>query len=239
MLKQILTMGTVAAALMPGVTLADSCAGAFEAAGQQNNPLAETVNMRKPAERKVIRNLRDAARSLEQQGRDEACQRVAETIKMVVADYRADRHDDDTDGADATGGYDASGLEGDQRMQEIRDRIVVFIDVDSTVDTAELDGADVYNFDNEYLGYIEGAIVPQGDPMSHLIVSHGSFWDLYDRDVAVPVAEFFWDPREEVFYLPVTNAEMDCAPDYDRAEDGTWERSRNDGWYEEMGFGAG
>jgi len=192
----------------------------------------------------VIRNLRSAARTLNQQGYPEACNEVATTLVSVIddmAEKKATEADKvkpvdakDAEKADAEKAETEKAAENQMPNKKLEERLVGFALEDKWFDTSDLVGTNVYNMQNEFLGEVDGLLIEQGQKPSHLIIGYGGFWEIGDSEVAIPVKMVKWDPRDEVFYVPLTQDQLDKAPDYDKV-DGEWAVDSNNDYFNSIG----
>jgi hypothetical protein len=99
------------------------------------------------------------------------------------------------------------------------------------INTARLEDTDLYSMDGEDIANVQGFLVAQGKP-THVIVSHGGFWDLGNNDAAIPLDIVRWDPEWQAFFAPLTDERLDEAPAYD---ENAWDAPMNDRFYEALG----
>ena len=97
-------------------------------------------------------------------------------------------------------------------------------------------GYNVYNYRDEFLGEIDGLLIQAGQAPTHMIVGHGGFLNIGDDEAAIPMDMMRWDPEYEVFYVNLTEEQLENAPDYDLV-DGKWVVDDNDAYYQEIGDG--
>jgi sporulation protein YlmC with PRC-barrel domain len=113
------------------------------------------------------------------------------------------------------------------------ERLVAWVTHEHGMGLDELEGTNVYNFQGEFIAEVEGLLQDRNGQRSHMILSHGGFWDIGDKEVAVPVDKFHFDPEDEVLYLAMSEDELEAAPDYEQ-QDGQWRRVENDRYYEDL-----
>lgn len=113
----------------------------------------------------------------------------------------------------------------------LRERLISVTESDLLFDTSDLEGYNVYNLTNEFLGEIDGMLTRAGDAPTHMIVGHGGFLNIGDKEAAIPLKSMMWDPEEEVFYVNMTEEQLEKAPDYDM-KDGKWVIDENDAYYQ-------
>lgn len=117
----------------------------------------------------------------------------------------------------------------EQDAADLEARLVSFVDSDVVRDTSQVDGAGVFNFDNERIGHAEGLLLTNGQP-THLVIDHGGFWAFGKSRIAIPVAIVRWDPQLEHFVIAVRDEDLEGAPVYD-PEDEAWTAQANDEFY--------
>ncbi len=168
----------------------------------------------------VLSDLRDSAMQLQAQNLDEACLRVVDAMEIAIESYQ---------GAGAGAGASAAvTTRGDFSREQLEERLVSIDASEMPINTARMEGVDVYSMDGEDIGNVEGFLMSQGKP-THMIVSHGGFWDIGDAEVALPLDIVRWDPEWQTFFAPLTDDQMDEAPDYDA---GAWDTGTNDQFYQ-------
>lgn len=163
----------------------------------------------------VLSDLRDSAMQLEAQNLDEACLKVVEAMEIAIENFQG-----------AAPGTMAA--RGEFTREQIEQRLVAVDASEMPINTAEMEGVDLYSLDGEDIGNVEGFLMAQGRP-THMIVSHGGFWDIGDADIAIPLDIVKWDPEWQTFFAPLTDEQMDEAPDYDA---GAWDTNANDQFYQ-------
>ena len=164
----------------------------------------------------ALGSLRDAAMQLQADGLDEACLRVVEAMEIAVENYQ-------TAGPPA-----AMAARGEVTREQLEQRLVPLDASEMPINTARIEGSDLHNFEGEDIGDIEGFLMSQGQP-THVIVSHGGFWNIGDEDVAIPLDIVRWDPEWQVLFAPLTGDDLDAAPEYDER---VWDTNINDEFYQ-------
>jgi hypothetical protein len=164
----------------------------------------------------ALNSLRDAAVQLQADGLDEACLRVVEAMEIAIENYQ-------------TAGPPAEmAARGEVTREQLKERLVPLDASEMPINTARIEDSDVHNFDGEDIGNIEGFLMAQGRP-THIIVSHGGFWNIGGEDVAIPVDIVRWDPEWQAFFVPLSGDDLDQAPEYDER---AWDTSVNDQFYD-------
>ncbi|MBY8975057.1 PRC-barrel domain-containing protein [Rhodobacteraceae bacterium NNCM2] len=165
------------------------------------------------ANRQVVRQLRSAALILQQQNKDAACETVVGALSEVTESFGKNRQD-----------ITAAN-------EDIRADVVDFTTTGAFYDTTDLVGTNIYNYDNEFVAEVDGVLMPKEGEAGHLIVSYGGFWNIGDREVAVPFSAVKWHPEYEMIYADLSEERLAQAPDYDRTN-GEWSIDQNDSYYE-------
>ena len=168
--------------------------------------------------RAVVRDLRNAAIALKQQGNEEACRDVVAVLNDLAADYKEAAKD--------------NGTAATMELSEIEAGVVILETSDTTLDTDSLVGVNVRNYKGEFLGEVDGVMM-RGGKLTHMIVGHGGFWNIGDDEAAIPISKIKWHPETEVMYINMTEEQLEKAPDYDR-KDGKWVVDNNDGYYNDL-----
>lgn len=164
----------------------------------------------------ALRGLRDSAQRLSTQQMNDACMEAVEALEIALAAYRE-------------AGPDAGGeIVPSPELGNIDERAVAF--GEAGLDTSRLEGADLYNYDNQYLGEISDVVMESARP-THVIVGEGGFWDRGPSQAAVPVSMLRWDPEWEAFFVPITSEALKEAPDY-RTAAGDWNTEESDRYFE-------
>lgn len=218
-------LATVAAAgmLVGGAAYAD-CNTSMAGVGADYDKISMANRHATADNRAVMRNLRDAAHTLKANGNEDGCEAVVSAMKDVVEDMReqaAEKMEEKT------------GMTAAERHEKARERAMTLVTAKMTLNTTDLKGTDVYNWNDEFLGEIDGVILGDGGKASHMIVGHGGFLSIGDDEAAVPLSKLRWDPEREVLYLNMTEEQLENAPDYDKV-DGKWMIDANDDYYKDI-----
>jgi hypothetical protein len=170
--------------------------------------------------RTVFRDLHSAAARLmtQEMSMDEACLETAEAMEAALAAYRA------------AGPDEGAGIAASPELGDIEERAVPLAEAE--IDTSAIEGADLYNYDNDYLGEVSGMRVGAGRP-THVLVGEGSFWDVGPKQAAIPVDMLRWDPEWEAFFVPITSEALQEAPAYSASGD-SWTPGENDRYFESL-----
>ncbi|HEU0222784.1 MAG TPA: PRC-barrel domain-containing protein [Paracoccaceae bacterium] len=229
------------AALAAGPAGAE-CAARLERLEEQ----AEAASQEEAAKRALMADLAVIARRLAEAGDAQGCATLATALEALggaAADARPlgrtrslamsglnEAQPAATPAALVTDAPPALAEPATGRRAEILARIVGFKQVRAMFDTAELLGREVYNLEGDHLGEVDGLLVTNGDWASHLIIGHGGFWGIGERAAAIPIAWVMWDAEARIFYLDLSPAELDSAPDYERRY-GSWVVDANDAYF--------
>lgn len=166
----------------------------------------------------VVRELQDAAVRLAEQDLDEACLATVEAIQAALDAY----------GPDGGAGGPLVVQRPVLAAAEIEARAVPFRE--AGLATSALENADVYNYENDYLGEVENVLVRGGRP-THVLVTPDGILNRGPVGAAIPVSLLRWDPEWEAFFVPITSQALEDAPAY-AADAGQWSPEENDRYYE-------
>lgn len=178
--------------------------------------------------RPVLRNLREAASELNRQGLQASCEAVVDAMRLTIEQYR-----DSADASASTAENTEVSADQANARADIEARSVNVADSGMFLDTAEMIGVSVYNYQNETLGEVDSLLVPAGKGATHVIVAHGGFWSMGDTRAAVPLDAVKWDPSWEVFYTDMTEEQLEAAPKFTTV-DGNWTDDENDSYYKNL-----
>jgi hypothetical protein len=165
----------------------------------------------------VLRDLRNAALRLETQMLDAACVETVEAMEAALAAYRA------------AGPAESAEIVPSPELGDIEARTVAL--ADAGMDSATIRDADVYNYDNDYLGEVTGLVVSGARP-THVLIGERGFWDAGADRAAVPASMLRWDPEWKAFFAPITTGALQDAPAY--MADAEWNPEANDRFYVEL-----
>lgn len=245
-IRQVL-MGTAAATFLLGAS-----GTAMAKCEIVNDELRKSVVENEKARRQIpstllrdARDLRNAAAKLAAYGKDDACETVADAVRDLLRDpkkaqqvYMKDgtakrlntaRPLDDRGWAD----YQQRRIAAAKPVQEVLGRLRA----------DEVIGADVENMKSQDLGEVEDILIGAGDKSGYLIISHGGFLGIGDKQIAVPLEKFKVSRDRDTFYIAMTEKQIEAAPSFDRGrfewvEDGDWLK-KNDAYYQNIQVSAG
>jgi PRC-barrel domain len=177
-----------------------------------------------------VRELRNAAMTLQAYGKDDACQEVADAIDALVTNpkeaSRTVHGGDKVMGwRDAPAGYDYTNA-------------MTVTEVGGNLRANDMLGADVRSSENKTIGEISDIVFdPKGSP-AYAVIAYGGFLGLGEDESAVPFSELKVTDDGDVFYLAMTEDQLENAPRFERGNfdwmrDETW-RNKNDDYYKSV-----
>ncbi len=245
-IRQVL-MGTVAATLLLGAS-----GTAMAKCEIVDDELRKSVVENEKARRQIpvslirdARELRNAAAKLAAYGKDDACEEVAEAVRELLRDPKKAQQVYLKDGTAKRVGT-MRPLD-DRGWAEYRQRrIAAAIPVQEVLGRLRADeviGADVENLKGNDLGEVEDILIGTGDKSGYLIVSHGGFLGIGDKQIAVPLEKFKVSLDRDTFYIAMSEKQIEAAPSFDRGrfewvEDGDWLK-KNDAYYQNVQVSTG
>ena len=170
------------------------------------------------AAQSVLLDLRNSALRLQTQGLDQACVETIEAMEVALAAYRQSDELGDTE------------IVASPELGNIEERAIPF--GEAHLETSAIEGADLYNYGNDYLGEVRGVVMDAARP-THVVVGKGGFWDTGASQAAVPATMLRWDPEWDAFFVPLTAEALEQAPDY-RVARADWSREANDRYYQDL-----
>lgn len=174
----------------------------------------------------VLRELRSAAKQLEAQKLQDSCLMVVKAMQVALTAYET-APPLASPQQPATAGAAKTKTRPPATATELKGRAIRF--GDTTMNTAQLEGVNVFNYNNLKIGNVEGVLAVDGKP-SHLIVSTGGFFSLGGHEVAIPMEDVRWDPVWKAFLVPYSEETVKDAPEYN-AKNGKWSVDTNDRYY--------
>jgi hypothetical protein len=108
----------------------------------------------------------------------------------------------------------------------------------ASVKASDMIGADIYDLDDNDVGEIQNLILSDKGTPAYVVISHGGFLGLGEKQVAVPFGLIRVSGDGSSFYVNMTDEDFDKAPDFDMDEfdwagDEAWRRE-NDAYYLEV-----
>ncbi|MEQ9643234.1 MAG: PRC-barrel domain-containing protein [Alphaproteobacteria bacterium] len=167
-----------------------------------------------------VRELRDAAATLAAYGKDDACESVSEAITEMLENPQ----DLKRRGPDGT--MVPAWNEKPQAYEYVEARKLEDMGARMRVD--RIIGTDVRGKNNETIGEIADVVLnPAGN--AYIVLSYGGFLGLGEEESAVPLNLLRVSADHEVFYLPLTESDLERAPRFER---GDFKWSTDDKWIE-------
>ncbi|MEJ8572954.1 PRC-barrel domain-containing protein [Microbaculum marinum] len=182
-----------------------------------------------------VRQLRNAAQILAAYGKDGACQEVADALNELVSNpQEAQRM---AEGREPVAGWREEPREYSYEQAQSLDQMGGQLRADRVL------GADVRSSNDENIGEISDIILePSGKP-AYAIVTYGGFLGLGEDQSAVPFDKLRVSGDGDVFYLAMTEEQLENAPRFERdtfdwMDDENWRRE-NDEYYNTAARDAG
>ncbi|SLN73815.1 PRC-barrel domain-containing protein [Oceanibacterium hippocampi] len=184
-----------------------------------------------------LRALRDAAMTLAAYGKEDACEEVATAIREISED--PDKAYEDRRASN--GGGDKMAPLAEREKADYKNAVPV-AQMSGQLRADKLLGADVRGVNNETIGEVTDIILdPTGKP-GYAVISYGGFLGLGEEVSAVPFDRMKVSKQGSVFYLAMTEEQLEQAPRFERGkfdwiQDENW-RKKNDSYYGSMKSGA-
>lgn len=168
-----------------------------------------------------IRQLRDAAYILNRHDKGEVCEEVVAAIQDLI------------ENPDATAEQSTSYDDWTAREMERIENAKPVTDLVGQLRAEEIIGADVRNMKNADLGEIEDVVLAKEGGASYVVLSYGGFLGLGDKQIAVPFDQLKVASDRDVFYLDMSEEQVENAPSFERGERGwledeDWRRQNQD-----------
>ena len=100
---------------------------------------------------------------------------------------------------------------------------------DPTIGAEDLAGLDVRNMEGEELGEVADVVKTAKDNRNYLVVSHGGFLGVADKEIAVPFERAKLGTTNDLIYVDMSVAQVEAAPMFD-AGDRKW--ANDESWLE-------
>jgi sporulation protein YlmC with PRC-barrel domain len=170
-----------------------------------------------------IRELRDAVYVLQKHGKEDICEDVVAAIQDMI--------DNPEEAAELSGSYE----DWDAREMERIESAEPLTEVSGQLGVEQMIGADVRNMKNSDLGEITDVVLATQGGASYVILSHGGILGLGEEEIAVPFDRFKVSDDRAVFYVDLTQEQVENAPSFERGDRGwlanqDWLR-RNEAYY--------
>ena len=179
-----------------------------------------------PSAARDLRQLRDAAAILRSHGKDDACQEVVEAAREIAR----------TPAAPGDRAAAAAPTSGTAEQSERSYRTAVpLTEAMGRLRAEQIIGSDVRDLHDESVGEIDDLVLGAKGQSGYAIVAFGGWLGIGVERVAVPLQLLRVSADGDVFYLPMTEKELDQAPrfksgDYGWIEETEWRR-KNDAFF--------
>jgi sporulation protein YlmC with PRC-barrel domain len=195
--------------------------------------------------RRDIRELRDAARTLHENGQDEACSSVVASIEEMIKkeQEQAAKSDASTQTGEKTPGETMTGTQQTESSQQGETaRLATAKPVSEAsqgMRANNIIGADVRNPQNDELGEITDVVIHPQEGPQYAVVTSGGFLGVGGREVVVPWEQLKITEEQDVFVLNMSEEQLENAPEVElddrvQLEDQKW-RDDVDKYYREQG----
>jgi sporulation protein YlmC with PRC-barrel domain len=172
-----------------------------------------------------LSTLRNAARVLVRNEKEDACEELVEAASEILEDRRAEL----VDAGLMVEVGDQDRLAQLQKASRVQDLVV-------PLRAGDVIGAPLHNTENRYLGEISDVVFdPDGRQMTHALVEVGGFLGLGGEIVAVPMNALRVTDNQSTFVLKMTAERFEAAPRLEgealeTVDDLDW-REQNDLYY--------
>ena len=211
-MKRNLIMSVAAAALMlPAVANAAECdarMSAYDESVMADPKARQQIDIRS---RQNLRELRDAAVILQMYGQEEACEEVVEAIQNIASDPEAMAKARGDKLEEAQANYD-------DRARMRAEKAVPITEASRTITADDLLSADLHGMNGEDLGSVEDLVMGKDGQMSYLIVGHGGFLGVGEKQIAVPFESAKISQDNDVVFINATEESLEKAPAFDRGD---------------------
>lgn len=179
-----------------------------------------------------LRNMRDAATSLQRYGQTEACRQVTKAMQAIMEDPRANTQTGTDETAATQQGSDAdpASLNPEERWSDQREEAVAMDNMDGAMRAEEIIGTDVRDGNNDNVGEVDDIVISGGDGQSYLIVAYGGMLGLGEDRTAVPLSAAAISKSRDVIFLPMTLDELEQAPSF---EEGNYDWLGDESWIQQ------
>lgn len=186
-----------------------------------------------------LRSLRDAAQTLAAYGQTEACQGLADAIHAITQNPQRNQtmRGNQQQAANQArtqqrSGQAMRGLPTYGQAQKVTD-------MQGQLRAENILGSDVRGTDDESIGEIDDVVLASDGRPTYAVVTYGGFLGLGEEASAVPFKMLRVSQNDDVYYLPLTEADLEEAPRFERGnfewtENDQW-RAQNDGYFESFG----
>jgi len=232
MRKILLATAAVCLAATPAMAQ-NSCEDAMVLADERLQGAQQDVRSSLTTEtRRELRNLRDAANSMAVRGNEEGCLQIVDSIDGIIDEIEV--------GDIEVQEYVKDGEESPKEPFEAQlSKAQPVADMAGRLNTADVVGTDVYNYNGEYIGEVTNLVIDQrSGNIRYGLLSHGGFLDIGDKEVAVPWGLYSMTADHDAFVLPYSEEQLAKAPDVDPQDRGwmldeEWE-VQNDKYFSDL-----
>lgn len=168
--------------------------------------------------RSEMRDLMEAANKLDRAGYSDACESIVEAMKDMAENKEARRTY--VMGENAMAGSEDRDSASREEMDAEKDReqAVKLSDYEGPLTVGELEDYDVHNMNGEDIGAVDEVLTTERGEATHLLIGHGGFLGIGDKDTAVPLDRARISTQSQTIYLDISEEQMDKMPDYDEIE---------------------
>lgn len=214
-MKRIL-LATVATAVLavPTFAAAAECDARMNAYDERVMAEPSKRQMVDVQARRDLRALRDAAVLLEMYGKNDACADVVAAIEEIASNPESMAKARDTRIEESQEDYA-------DRARSRAEKAVPIKEASAMLTAEDLLGADLHSTSGDDLGSVDDLVMGKGGAMSYLIVSHGGFLGIGDKQIAVPFDNAKISQDGDTVYINATEESLEKAPSFDR-DDRSW-----------------
>lgn len=207
-----------------------------------------------------LRSLRDAAQTLAAYGQTEACQGLADAMHEITQNpQRNDQAMQRTGTGLNQAGTQERDVNRSRTQQPVGENQQAQTQPNAQASRGEwtyeqarpvtsmqgqlraenILGSDVRGTDSDSIGEIDDVVLASDGHPTYAVVTYGGFLGLGEEASAVPFKMLRVAQNEDVYYLPMTESDLEDAPRFERGnfewtQDDQW-RAQNDGYYEPFG----
>jgi len=180
---------------------------------------------------------RDQAEGMEQSGNREQAEGTQQSGNREQAEGMQQGNREQANASDDAMQFnEAANGSGTQAGQLDTGALVLVYEAEADFSEDDLIGYNIYTPSYDYVAEIDGVIHGEDERITHLVVSYGGFWNIGDKEAALPVDLVGYSVATDTFFADITEEQLEDAPDWDY-EDGEWVSDQpadeNDAWYED------
>ena len=175
-----------------------------------------------PEMNRDLRLFRNAAERLNMYGQEDACEEIVSAMQEIIDDpEEAMRTSNEMQGENAQTAQNSN--QGEQEDNEYAyQQAVPLSEASGGYALNNLVGADLYGSDDEEIGEISDIYVDTQNNQQYAVISYGGFLGLGEESSAVPISLIRSSQDNEVYYLPMTEADLEKAPRFERDSSNEW-----------------